>query len=257
VREGNAYRIAAPVQNLVRFRAANLLSPDFSSGAEGYDVIFCRNVLIYFQQDKQRQVITNLARRLCPSGVLFVGPAEGCLVMESGFAAMSQRMSFGFQRRVETPGAKQPNTFISRTDPVKSLRQRSSRSKSEIAAAVRTPPRVDTPANDGKDKIANPLPDLALAQAHADAGRLTEAESICVQLLGSPRLSADVYALLGVIQDALGRANDAEGNFRRAIYLDPEHHHALIHLASLADRKNDFVTAKRLRSRARRSEKGQ
>jgi chemotaxis protein methyltransferase CheR len=72
-REGTI-RIAAPLRERVRFAQINLNGclPELGS----FDVIFLRNVLIYFEPDARREVVERLAQRLKPGGWLFVGHSE-------------------------------------------------------------------------------------------------------------------------------------------------------------------------------------
>lgn len=68
-------RIAPEVRSRVRFARHNLLSalpPDTDS----FDVIFCRNVIIYFERHNQIKVLSQMARTLRPGGYLFVGHSE-------------------------------------------------------------------------------------------------------------------------------------------------------------------------------------
>jgi len=72
--EGN-YRVKASLRQQVSFRHLNLLEgePPFR---EPFQVIFCRNVMIYFDRPTQEELVNKLARRLVPGGYLFVGHAE-------------------------------------------------------------------------------------------------------------------------------------------------------------------------------------
>jgi chemotaxis protein methyltransferase CheR len=72
--EGN-YRIKAALRERVSFCHLNLLEgqPPFS---EPFHVIFCRNVMIYFDQATQEELVDRLSRRLVPGGYLFVGHSE-------------------------------------------------------------------------------------------------------------------------------------------------------------------------------------
>mgnify|MGYP001548968392 FL=1 len=72
--EGN-YRVKAPLRERVTFRHLNLLEgePPFT---EPFQVIFCRNVMIYFDRTTQEELVGRLARRLAPGGYLFVGHSE-------------------------------------------------------------------------------------------------------------------------------------------------------------------------------------
>ena len=58
----------------VSFRTFNLLSPFDPLGR--FDVVFCRNVLIYFSQDRKREIVSRIARVLNPGGHLFLGSTE-------------------------------------------------------------------------------------------------------------------------------------------------------------------------------------
>ena len=69
------YRVRSALRNLVTFRQLNLLAgePPFR---EPFQVIFCRNVMIYFDRPTQEELVARLTRRLVPGGYLFVGHAE-------------------------------------------------------------------------------------------------------------------------------------------------------------------------------------
>lgn len=69
-----SYRIAPSLRSQVTFRRLNLI--ESYSWPQAFPVIFCRNVMIYFDQKTQERVIAGLARHLAPGGYLFVGHAE-------------------------------------------------------------------------------------------------------------------------------------------------------------------------------------
>jgi len=68
-------RVRPEVAGLVTFRPLNLLSPIWPLRA-GFDVIFCRNVMIYFDKPTQRALLRRFAPLLNPGGLLFVGHSE-------------------------------------------------------------------------------------------------------------------------------------------------------------------------------------
>lgn len=72
--EGN-YRVKPSLQENVTFRQINLLegNPPFR---DPFHVIFCRNVMIYFDRATQEELIRKLSRQLVPGGYLFVGHSE-------------------------------------------------------------------------------------------------------------------------------------------------------------------------------------
>ena len=71
---GNAWEISPEIRRKVEFRVHNLL--DDSRALGRFDVIFCRNVLIYFDDATKRAVLASLASRLAPDGYLVLGAAE-------------------------------------------------------------------------------------------------------------------------------------------------------------------------------------
>jgi len=73
-KEEHGWRIKAPMRERIKFRTFNLLE---SLGALGsFDVIFCRNVLIYFDLPTKRDVLDRMSRQLARDGALFLGGAE-------------------------------------------------------------------------------------------------------------------------------------------------------------------------------------
>jgi chemotaxis protein methyltransferase CheR len=76
-------RVRPALQSLVTFRRINLLEDDWPLGAS-FDVIFCRNVLIYFDRPTQQRVLERLGGCLKDDGVLVLGHSEGILGMMNG-----------------------------------------------------------------------------------------------------------------------------------------------------------------------------
>src|SRR5205823_4323695 len=68
-------RIHPELRGLVRFERVNLCDPALPVAGR-FDVIFCRNVLIYFRPPERLHVVRRLAERLTAGGLLFLGHAE-------------------------------------------------------------------------------------------------------------------------------------------------------------------------------------
>ncbi len=83
----HGYRLSETVRRQVRFQQGNLFAAGFLPGVELYDVIFCRNVLIYFDRATQDRAIVVLKRLLKPNGVLFVAAAETGLPSSHDFVS--------------------------------------------------------------------------------------------------------------------------------------------------------------------------
>jgi chemotaxis protein methyltransferase CheR len=71
----NRVRIAPELRNRIQFRHLNLMDQDYSVKGP-FDVIFCRNVLIYFDKQTQVLVLSRLCQHLAPGGHLFIGHSE-------------------------------------------------------------------------------------------------------------------------------------------------------------------------------------
>lgn len=81
-------RIVPELRALCSFRAGNLLD-NGTLKPETYDVIFCRNVLIYFEPQTQREVVDRLLRALRPKGYLFVGHSETMSTLGLGLTQLA------------------------------------------------------------------------------------------------------------------------------------------------------------------------
>jgi chemotaxis protein methyltransferase WspC len=109
------------------------------------------------------------------------------------------------------------------------------------------PPQIEAPVSAARDT-------LQAAHALADAGRLMEAAAAINAYLERHAPHADAFYLLGVLADANGETNLARSQYRKALYLDPQHAEALAHLAMLLELEGDRDAARRLMQRASRAQ---
>jgi len=227
------------VRAQVELRRANLFDAIAPAPAGNYDAIFCRNILIYFDADTQRHALEVLDRLLVPGGVLFVAPAESGLLLNHGYKVLHDAPACVFQRARDA----QPSP-VRKAPP----QQVSARPVGPPAA----PPRlhvVRTPA-----PAAPAAPSLDDALRLADQGRLSEAAERCSEHVDRNGPSAAAFHALGLISDASDNAFEAASYYRKALYLDPNHHEALVHLALTLERLGDAANAQVFRNRARRVE---
>jgi chemotaxis protein methyltransferase CheR len=99
--QGKAYALRPEIIAAVRFQARNLLDdapgfwlPDF------FDVIFCRNVIIYFSPAAVHALVDRLTRSLAPGGFLFLGPSETLRGISQAFHLRHTQGAFYYQRRL-------------------------------------------------------------------------------------------------------------------------------------------------------------
>ncbi len=81
-------RVAPVLRSQVDFRRLNLMDEDFRI-REALDVIFCRNVIIYFDKATQEALVNRFARRLAPGGYLFLGHSETLCGMDVPLVQMA------------------------------------------------------------------------------------------------------------------------------------------------------------------------
>ena len=85
---GDMWQIAPELRAMVKFRQLNLLA-DFSAlGA--FDLIFCRNVLIYFDQETKTDVLNRLGRQVAADGYLILGAAETVVGLTESFRTLPE-----------------------------------------------------------------------------------------------------------------------------------------------------------------------
>jgi len=80
-RSSDLVRVVPELRSLIEFRRLNFMDSDFGFG-ERPDIIFCRNVIIYFDRATQLRVLGNLLRRLAPGGYFFSGHSESLQNMD-------------------------------------------------------------------------------------------------------------------------------------------------------------------------------
>lgn len=86
-KDGQAWRVAAPIRALASFREWNLLADPRPLGR--FDIVFCRNVLIYFDQTTKQRVLDGIARQMAPDGLLYLGGAETVIGLDTPFAPIA------------------------------------------------------------------------------------------------------------------------------------------------------------------------
>ncbi|WP_224244866.1 CheR family methyltransferase [Hyalangium gracile] len=96
-------RVRAELVAAVDWRRVNLVDAEAISALGTFDVIFCRNVLIYFQDETARRVAESLTRALVPGGSLVVGTSESLLRFGTALNCEERRGAFFYTRPKEGP----------------------------------------------------------------------------------------------------------------------------------------------------------
>ena len=249
----DSYRLHERVRQQVSLEPGNVLDPALRSRKGVYDFVFCRNLLIYFDVPTQQRVFEVLKQLLHDDGVLFIGPAEGSLLARLGMRPIGIAQSFAYVRQDQL-GVQPP------VNPVPSARPAIPpvASPRPVAMPVAAPPFARAPrpparpvalatVNENESEL------LAAIARQANAGASEQARASCERYLRLFEPKAQVYYWLGLLSDTQGDAGEALKHYRKALYLEPQHTEALLHLATLLASQGDVTGARRLQERAARA----
>lgn len=245
--EGDRQRLAERVRNQVRFRQGNILQLGSLRDGAPFDVVLCRNLLIYFDDQTQGRALSHLAALMHDDGLLCVGSSEMVSAMRHGFASLGVAHASALVKR-QTAGAESARPHPPAAPPRRKATVRTPPPASPLPARLRA---RSTPVPAPVTPVARSAQPLEEAQRLADAGRGAEAEALLRNLLEADRSQAGAHFLLALIlPDA--RAAEAERALRQALYLEPGHYPALCRLALICERAGRLDEAGRLRERAAR-----
>ncbi len=100
VEEQGAYRIVDRVKELVSFSYMNLLDPFKTSLITNMDIIFCRNVIIYFDKEAKKKVIESFYQKLREGGYLLLGHSESLINISNAFILRTLKNDMVYQKPV-------------------------------------------------------------------------------------------------------------------------------------------------------------
>jgi len=249
------YQLVEQVKTAVNFHQGNLLNPDFLLDRAPYDIILCRNVLIYFDSTARQIALKNLHRLLKKQGILLVGASETGELSNLGFEVI--RLASGFiGRKTDFKSNKLPNENIQNNpQSSKTITPQTTQLTISIVDSKinnrQTTQNQDIVNNHQKLTELSKL-SLDAIRNLADQGNLSEAVSRCRTYLQENSTSAEAYVLLGQVYQAQGLEAQAEVCFHKAIYLDGKNFQALLHLILLKEQRGDMVKATILRQRLQR-----
>ncbi len=247
---GTSWRLNTEISKQVHFRQANIADTELERKEGELDVIFCRNLLIYFDTKSRARVMNLMHRALAPDGILFLGHAEGALAHDYGFEPIPAPMAFVFRKTSAHP---QEKPLVRR--PARIAAAPMSR---RLAAAPPPPlarkPAVSLPAPVKVEPAApaDPQQLMAAARRMADEGRFAEARNACREVLKTEVQCADAYYLLALVEEAAGNETLAVEYYKKTLYIEPDHEETLVQLSLLERKQGSPEAARRLEERARR-----
>jgi chemotaxis protein methyltransferase CheR len=254
---GEKYAVSQEVRNLVDFSHLNLQTDEFPTrdgACRDLDVIFCRNVMIYFAQETTKQIVDRLTDCLNPGGYLFLGHSETLAQISSRFDRHSQEGGFYYRKKSgsslpQRHGPKPAPAAKPAKLPVAGVAAHQGRAVPEsqpgqpAPAAVKEAPRaaIDVEALYRKAQIQFDAENFSEASRllhevtgeepdhvgalvlqgfiAANRGLYEEALAVCDLVLGLNDLRPEVYFLKGLVLEMMDKPTNAVEEYRKAILL--------------------------------------
>jgi chemotaxis protein methyltransferase CheR len=267
VHRGRSWVLRPELRSGVSFRHHNLVEEPFRApdgDGRGFDLILCRNVLIYFERDIFRRLASELFRALVPGGWLLVGSSELDMEAFRPFVMHTVTGATLYQRPPEEIGAWSSAEVGPESVVWASAAAAAAAGAPETVAAS---PRLSSPhwplgepdpfpigaAGEPEASVAtaqaaaeaNTAEELARARRLADAGGSGEALELLAALAAREPLDPAIRYWHGLVLEQMGRAAEAEYALRQAIYLDRGFALGHFHLGLLRARRGDAAAATR------------
>jgi chemotaxis protein methyltransferase CheR len=269
------YQILSPLQRLVSFAALNLAAdpyPALWSSTYAMDVIFCRNVLMYFTPAQAQKAVRSLHRSLVDGGWLIVGASEASQNLFDGFMAVRTPWATFYRKARAAPTARipvaelagqpatvQPDPFYppdfseglgeqceataETVDVTEALIARDIPSAIHEATRIPSASPAEVPCTEATSAPKNAADWLSLARLRANQGRLAEALALSEQALAADKLNPASHYLHASILLECGALREAAKHLRQALYLDPQFVLAHVALGTQARREGKGLEA--------------
>ncbi|MEW6218353.1 MAG: CheR family methyltransferase [Thermodesulfobacteriota bacterium] len=214
------WEIVPRLRRLVTFRHCNLAKaplPDEAAARQDQDVIFCRNLLMYWEPEMAAALVARLHANLAPEGWLVAGPTDAPFFLASGLFTLA-----GHGPMIFRPQG--PASPVAGPPPERPV---------AAAEGLAEPPAADRAAC------------LLLARCHAKKGQLAAAATWCQRALALERLDPEAHYLAAGIALELGQAHEGIKALERCLYLAPEHLLAHFTLGNLRCQQGNLRAGRR------------
>jgi chemotaxis protein methyltransferase CheR len=281
--DGRKIALDDRVRSAVVFDRRNLAIDDQDLWApETYDIIFCRNVLMYFSPDHAAALVARIAGALMPDGYLFLGYAETLRGLSDRFDLCHTHGTFYYRRKngmpkseiargsqlARAPGGRDESWFevirtaSARVEALTTTAESPSNRNRGGAVRWNTAATVDLLRH---ERFAEALasvherppdsehdPDTLLLEATllVHSGKLAPAENVCRRLLEIDSFNAGAHYVLALCREKAADHVAATEHDRTAVHLDPAFAMPRLHLGLLARQTGDRDRARRELSHA-------
>lgn len=217
----DGYAVDKNIKNLVRFHRGNLIHLGRPLTATTYQVIFCRNLLIYLDVSFHQRAINTFDALLADDGLLFTGHAEAGIFTGNRFVPAPYPKAFAFQKnhRPNLPASLPP--LIVHDDP-----------PPEVISPQDAPPAPDR-------LIEEPAPDFDRARQLADEEKFAQGVRACEEEIRAHGPSAGAFYQLATLFEKKSDWQTAIKMLKKATYLDPNSIDAIDMLAAIYQRLGD------------------
>jgi len=227
--DGRRFCLNDEIKRAVRFEYANLTHvPKPRPLAPGQDIVFCKNVTIYFRPEMTRRLVGRLHDALADGGFLLLGHSESLWQMDEGFALVEHEGAFCYRKATPGVEASGPRVLPSPgADPAPSPSpvppETATGEYDRCLAAFRA--ERWTQAEALLDALIQSSPAfvparLLLGGVFVHRGRYDEAFVQAERVLHLADLEPRAHLLIGMIEAQRGRSDEALQALRRALYLD-------------------------------------
>ncbi|MBI5278112.1 MAG: tetratricopeptide repeat protein [Burkholderiales bacterium] len=257
------YAIARRIKRMVSFSHLNLAQdayPSLAGGTNAMDIIFCRNVLMYFTPPQARTAIGKLHHALVEGGWLVASPSEASQAMFPEFATVNFPGAILYRKcaasavgepnwmlpPVEKPGYDAPPEYPAQPALPPAQPSRPSIATAErLYQAGRYAEAVDQLAPFIAGTGSLPRAFSLLARSLANLGRLDEGLAWCERWVGADKLDPAGHYLRAIVLLERGEPESARLSLQRALYIEPDFVLAHFALGGLARSRGNAVEAGR------------
>jgi chemotaxis protein methyltransferase CheR len=241
--QGRDFLLDPAIRAMADFAEHNLAADSSFWQPARFDIVFCRNVLMYFSPAAARAAVERIARSLVPGGFLFLGHAESLRGLSDDFDLRHSHDAFYYQRRLApAPADPPPLPVPARVPPPRPVLAPPAPAKLDMAQALsllaaerlvqlRAWLEALPPALSESSEAL-----LLHAVLAAQAGDPARARAFCSRLMGRNEKGAGAHYLTALACESIGDAGAAARHDRAATVLDPGFAMARLHLGLLARR---------------------
>ncbi|MGD0755997.1 MAG: CheR family methyltransferase [Bacteroidales bacterium] len=249
-KEDLQYEIIPEIRKMVTFTCLSLVEMSAISSTNTMDIIFCRNVLMYFTKEWVNKISQNLFHTLSEDGWFVVSSSELSSQVFPQFtpvnfpgAVLYRKGKDGSTHSYNIPSDEileplSDTALLTTEASTKMVVKAVAKVVAKVAAKEYPQSIVKTPEESYTDKIFS-------IRLLANQGHLEEALSICNEAIASYKLSSGLYFLRASILQELDKSSEAIASLKQAIYIDPEYIMGHFTLGNLFIRQGNAKNAKR------------